>query len=167
MSNDFEKIPPEVWALFEQIIEGAQTDRKNRGLAILVAQGWNPPLLQRGSKTLLTPHGFAAYAWKKLVEAREAVDDQPFVASKKFTWEEADVPPDYRVDEHPQGEVWSAAYIKDRYEVDQQAFDEVVRVGRKKYKPKGKKAGGQYPYCYRHDQVQAMLKLKGLAEDAS
>lgn len=70
MRNEFEKIPECVWQLMDNIMwasaiaEGRDPDAKfNRGNAEMIAWGWNPPLMHKGTDRL-TMHGLAAYAWR-------------------------------------------------------------------------------------------------------
>jgi len=71
MSVDFEKIPVCVFELFDKIMAdpaikaGRTVKCSNRANALIIAWGWQPPLLQPQSETLLTQYGLAAYAWRE------------------------------------------------------------------------------------------------------
>ncbi len=77
MSNDFDKVPEEVWSLFQEIMWCTYNrDRvellsnKQRWAAQMVALGWDPPLLSREDFDRLTPHGLAFVGWQELQALR-------------------------------------------------------------------------------------------------
>ncbi len=82
MPNDFKKIPPVVWKLFDEIMWISYRRRTgpkfpeplqggpvkllrgpDRAHAEIIAQGWDPPLLDPRHPDHLTAHGLAAYCW--------------------------------------------------------------------------------------------------------
>ena len=74
MSNDFEKVPDIVWQLFLEIMWASPgpghpcelLNERERMNARAIAWGWDPPLIEVGTLTELTPHGLAYTAWKDI-----------------------------------------------------------------------------------------------------
>ena len=74
MSNDFEKVPDIVWQLFLEIMWASPgpghpcelLNERERFNARAIAWGWDPPLIEVGTLTELTPHGLAYTAWKDI-----------------------------------------------------------------------------------------------------
>jgi hypothetical protein len=68
--SDFERIPEEVFRLFDTILSWHppvyEPQKFDRGVAWQLAWGWHPPLMKFGSETELTPYGLAAYQWNRL-----------------------------------------------------------------------------------------------------
>jgi hypothetical protein len=75
VTQHFEEIPIEVWKLFDEIMDFGEPVKllspTERTHALSLAWGWSPPLLQHGSRTLLTQHGLAAVAWRRLLVASQ------------------------------------------------------------------------------------------------
>lgn len=65
----FQDIPDEVWKLFEEILHHGKPvkllDGNERVDALLIAWGWEPPLMKHGDRYQLTAHGLAAYSWRR------------------------------------------------------------------------------------------------------
>lgn len=139
MTTDFEKIPEYVFELFDQIMYLTPSQARpsgfkcsNYGEALIVAWGWNPPLLEPGSETELTGHGLAAHSWYKHQLTKDESGDQP------VDWA------DFR--NGPDGSLLTVAVCKERFGVS--GKDLTTDAEAKKHRRKNPAGRGHvYRYC--------------------
>jgi hypothetical protein len=146
--SDFERIPEAVFELFREIFwadpenlaRPAELTPDDRWKAMVVAWGWDPPLIQEMSardgkcNSVLTKYGLAAYAWRKL----KSTDESP-------------LSDDFR--SGPGGPLLTVKVCRDRFGISGPALsqDKQARATRKK--------NGR-GYVYRYDVVSRMANRK-------